>query len=234
MTHARSLFLLLILTLTAAAVFSQKATPGTAQAPVELNNEPHHHLKFENEYVRVWDTMIPANDATMWHRHANDNVVITLGDANVRVETVGGAPVESQPKFGDVGFRKASYIHRTMSIGMTPFHNMAIEILKSPLPDAMSKVKQMIGREPVIDNDKVRVYRLSLAPGESTQIHTHALPGLGIFLASAEIEMQTQGKDKVDRLKATAGDVRWRPGAVTHSIKNVGQTRFEAVDIELK
>jgi hypothetical protein len=150
MTHARSLFLLLILTLTDAAVFSQKAACGTPGAPVELSNEPHHHLKFENEYVRVWDTMIPANDATLWHRHSNDNVVITLGDANVRVETVGTAPAESQPKFGDVGFRKASYVHRTMSIGTAPFHNMAIEILKSPPSDPQSKIKQQIGREPSI------------------------------------------------------------------------------------
>jgi len=31
-----------------------------------------------------------------------------------------------------------------------------------------------------------------------------------------------------------SNDVSWRAGAVTHSIRNVGKTRFEAVDIELK
>ena len=234
MKHFRTLLFLSILTLTVAAIFSQKAAPGSAQSPVELSNEPHHHLKYENGYVRVWDTLIPPGESTLWHRHENDNVVITLGDASIRVETVGAAPVESQVKFGDVGFRKATYVHRTMSVGDTPFHNMAIEILKLPTSDSLAKVKQQIGREPVIDNDRVRVYKLSLAPGESTGMHTHLLPGLGIMLAPAEIEFETQGKDTLERIKVDIGDVRWRPGAVTHSVKNVGKTRFEAVDIELK
>lgn len=230
----RALFLLPLLVLTAASIFSQKAAPGTRQAPVELGYEPHHHLKFENEYVRVWDTMIPAGDATRWHFHRNDNVVITLGDASVRVETVDAEPVESQPRFGDVGFRSAPYAHRAMSIGTAPFHNMAIEILKSPAAGSHSKTKQQIGREPIIDNDRVRVYRLSLAPGESSGMHTHLLSGLGILIAPAEIELQTPGKDKAERIRVAVGDVRWRPGAVTHSVTNVGKTRFEAVDIELK
>jgi quercetin dioxygenase-like cupin family protein len=234
MQHFRALLFLSILTLSAAVISSQKALPGTPQSPVELRNEPHHHLKYENGYVRVWDTLIPAGQSTLWHRHENDNVVITLGDASVRVETVGAATVESQVKVGDVGFRKATYVHRTMSVGDTPFHNMAIEILKSPTSDSLAKVKQLIGREPVIDNDRVRVYKLSLAPGESTGMHTHLLPGIGITIAPAEIELQTQGKQGSKRIKVGVGDVRWRPGAVTHSVKNIGKTRFEAVDIELK
>jgi quercetin dioxygenase-like cupin family protein len=234
MKHFRALLFLAILALTAAATFSQKAAPGTTLSPVELSNEPHHRLKYENGYVRVWDTLIPPGESTLWHRHENDNVVITLGNASIRVETVGAAPVESQVKFGDVGFRKATYVHRSMSVGDTPFHNMAIEILKSPTSDSLAKVKQQIGREPVIDNDRVRVYKLSLAPGESTGMHTHLLAGLGIMLSPAEIELETQGKDAFERIKVDVGDVRWRPGAVTHSVKNVGKTRFEAIDIELK
>jgi mannose-6-phosphate isomerase-like protein (cupin superfamily) len=35
-------------------------------------------------------------------------------------------------------------------------------------------------------------------------------------------------------VKVSAGEARWRPDAVTHSIQNIGKTRFEAVDIELK
>jgi len=48
------------------------------------------------------------------------------------------------------------------------------------------------------------------------------------------LEVRIEGEDKPDLFKLPAGDLRWRSGAVTHSIKNVGQTRFEAVDIELK
>ena len=37
-----------------------------------------------------------------------------------------------------------------------------------------------------------------------------------------------------DRIGLSAGELRWRGGSVTHTIKNVGKTIFEAVDIELK
>jgi quercetin dioxygenase-like cupin family protein len=224
----------LIPLLTLLMIPTAPASPQGAIA-VEIKNEPHHHAKFENEFVRVWDVTVPAGDVTLWHVHANDNVVVTLGEARLRIETSGGAPAESQWKFGDVRFGKATYVHRAMNVGTTPFHNMTIEILKSTafFPD-LSKLPKQAGREPVFENDRVRAYRLSLAPGESTAVHRHPLPGLAIMLTPGEIEVTTEGKTTPDRLKVATADARWRAGAVTHSIKNVGQTRFEAVDIELK
>src|SRR5262245_34227730 len=94
---------------------SQSPAAGTAESPVEISGEHHHHFKFEDEFVRVWDVTVPAGDATLWHIHRNDNVVITLGDASLRIETVGGAPAESQWKFSEVRFGKATYIHRAIN-----------------------------------------------------------------------------------------------------------------------
>jgi N-acyl-D-amino-acid deacylase len=213
----------------------QSRGTGSADSPVEISGEPRHHPKFENEFVRIWDVTVPAGDATLWHAHRNDNVVVTVGGASLRIETVGAAPAEVQWKFGDVRFGKATYVHRALNIGTTPFHNFTIEILKSPPgSQTSSNMKEPISRTPVLENERVRVYRLSLAPGESTTMHTHLLSGLGVSITTGEVEVCTEGKNKPDRLKLPAGDLRWRTGAVTHSIKNVGKTRFEAVDIELK
>jgi quercetin dioxygenase-like cupin family protein len=222
--------LILLLTFTA-AVLSQSNSP---QSPAEISGEPRHHPKFENEFVRIWDVTVPVGDSTLWHIHRNDNVVVTLGGASLRIETVGSAPAEVQWKFGEVRFGKATYVHRAMNIGTTPFHNLTIELLKSPPASQESKVKAPITRTPVLENERVRVYRLTLEPGESTTMHTHLLPGLAVAITAGEIEVTTEAKDKPDRLSLPATDVRWRAGAVTHSIKNVGKTRFEAVDIELK
>ena len=35
--------------------------PSTVQSPVPVVNEPRHHLKFENEYVRVFDVVVGIN-----------------------------------------------------------------------------------------------------------------------------------------------------------------------------
>ena len=227
-----SLLMLLLAIAIAPIAVSQSNSP---QSPVEISGEPRHHPKFENEFVRVWDVTVPAGDATLWHVHRNDNVVVTLSGASLHIETLGAAPAESQWKFGDVRFGKATYIHRAMNVGPTTFHNMTIELLKPTgfFPD-LSKLPKQAGREPVLENDRVRVYRLSLAAGESTGIHHHPLPGLAIMITPGEIEVSTEGKPTADRLNVALGDMRWRASAVTHSIKNVGARRFEAVDIELK
>src|SRR3989475_8139489 len=122
------------------------------QSPIKISGEPRHPPKFENEFVRVWDVTVPAGDATLWHVHRNDNVVVTLGDANLRLENAAAPPTEAQWKFGDVRFAKATYIHRAMNVGTTPFHNLTIELLKSPGPQQEQSPKYPIVRTPVLEN----------------------------------------------------------------------------------
>ena len=214
--------------------FSQSSPPGTEKSPVEIQNEPRHHLKFENKFVRIWDALIPAGGATLWHIHSKDNVVLTLSDAHVRIETVGAAPVETQAKAGDVAFRKAPYVHRTMSIGATPFHNIAIEILASHNSGNSSQTKAETGQTAVIDNERVRVYKISIGPGESTGMQTLPAASLQVALTPGRIETVKKDESKPVQKSISAGDLTWRENDVTRSIKNVGTTRFEAVDIELK
>jgi quercetin dioxygenase-like cupin family protein len=226
------LILLLAFAFVPTGTLSQSNSP---QSPVEIKGEAHHHPKFENEFVRVWDVTEPAGDATHWHVHRNDNVVVTLGEARLRIETAGAAPGESLWKFGEVKFGKATYVHRAMNVGVTPFHNFTIELLKSPAgPPAPSIPKEPIVRTPVLENERVRAFEVTLEPGQSTSMHTHVLPGLAIALTSGDIEVTTEGKNKPDRLNLPLGDLRWRAAAVTHTIKNVGKSPFSAVDIELK
>jgi beta-alanine degradation protein BauB len=202
------------------------------QSPVEISGEPRHHPKFENQFVKIWDVTVPGGDTTLWHAHRNDNVVVSLGeDVKLRIETQGRDPLETPWKFGEVRFSKATYIHRAMNVGTTSFHNFTIELLKAP--GGANLVKEP-GREPVLENDRVRVFRVTLEPGQSGPMHTHTVPILAIALTAAELEVTTKGADKPERVKRPEGNVLWRSEAVTHSIKNVGTTRYEGVDIEFK
>src|SRR5436190_14865203 len=232
MKTVRFLPMLFAFVLVPFGVWSQS---NSAQNPVELSGEPRHHPKFENEFVRVWDVTVPAGEATLWHAHRNDNVVVSFGDATLRIETLGRDPNQGPWKFGEVRFAKSTYIHRAMNVGTTPFHNFTIELLKPPTgAPAPSIPKEPIAREPVLENERVRAFKVTLEPGQSISMHTHVLPGLAIALTAGDIEVTTQGKNKPDRLNLPPGDLRWRAGAVTHAIKNIGKSRFSAVDIELK
>ena len=201
------------------------------QNPVEIKGEPRHHPKFENEFVRIWDVTVPGGDATLWHAHRNDNVVVTLAPAKLHIETLGHDPVDAEWKFGEVRFSKATYIHRAMNVGTNAFHNLTIELLK-PESTNPTTAPNEAGREPVLDNDRVRVYRTSLAPGESVSTHTHPFPILHVTMTATEIEVTANGKTVRHPVKED--DVSWDAAGVTHSIKNVGRSRFEALVIEFK
>jgi quercetin dioxygenase-like cupin family protein len=224
-----SLFIVFVL-LMPAVVIPQANSP---QNPVEIKGEPRHHPKFENEFVKVWDVTVPGGDSTLWHAHRNDNVVVTLAPARLHIETLGRDPVDAEWKYGEVRFSQATYVHRAMNVGTTDFHNLTIELLKpasvfgnsQPLPKESD-------REPVLENQRVRVFRYSLKPGETMATHTHPLPGLSVTITAAEIEVTANGKTARHPVKAD--DVSWREANVTHSVKNVGKTVFDGVDIEFK
>jgi len=224
------LMTLCILAMIPIATLSQS---NSAQNPVEIKGEPRHHPKFENQFVRIWDVTVPGGDATLWHAHRNDNVVVTLAPAKLHIETLGRDPVDAEWKYGEVRFSKATYVHRAMNVGATPFHNLTIELLKpAPANSNSSALPKEADREPVLENERVRVYRYSLKPGESMATHTHPLPGLSVTITAAEIEVTANGKPVRHPVKAD--DVSWRAAGVTHSVKNVGKTVFDGVDIEFK
>jgi quercetin dioxygenase-like cupin family protein len=225
----RFLFII-VLFLIPVAVISQSNSP---QNPVEIKGEPRHHPKFENEFVKIWDVTVPVGDATLWHAHRNDNVVVTLAPAKLHIETLGRDPVDAEWKYGEVRFSKATYVHRAMNAGTTAFHNLTIELLKPPPATSdWSPLPKEGDREPVLENERVRVFRYSLKPGESMAPHTHPLPGLSITITAADIEVTANGKTVRHPVKAD--DVSWREANVTHSVKNVGRTVFDGVDIEFK
>jgi quercetin dioxygenase-like cupin family protein len=190
-------------------------------------------LKFENQYVRVFDVAVPPGDATLFHTHSNDYVFVMIGDANLKAEVMGSAPVDLNVKNGEVRFTKGPITHRVTNPASTLFRNITIEILGSPGSAAASTPDTSPGHSNVLENDRVRVERLVLEPGQATNMHTHGLSALSVFLTNAKIRVESPGQ-KPETIEYKPGDFRWRAAPVTHSLKNVGSTRFEAVGIDWK
>ncbi|PYT07133.1 MAG: hypothetical protein DMF60_07725 [Acidobacteria bacterium] len=205
----------------------------SAQSPVPVTSEPRHVLKFENEYVRVFDVFVPAGDATLFHTHSNDYVFVTIGDADLIAEVMGSPPVDFILTNGETRFTKGPVTHRVINPYIFRFRNITVEILRSPGPRGTPTPDTSPGHSIVLENDRVRVERLILEPGQSTNVHTHNLSALSVFLTSAKVLMESPGQ-KPQEIEYKPGDFRWRDAPVTHSIKNIGSTRFEAVGIDLK
>lgn len=218
---------------TVAVIFALIGLASAVQAPVPVSAEAHHHLKFENEYVRVYDAVVEPGDETLFHVHSSDYVYISLSDAHLKAQILGGPVVDLSLKSGQSVFTKAPTTHRVINPGPTVFRCIAAEILKSPNGSAQEPPMNVPGYSVLLENDLVRVVRLVLDPGQSTGLHTHNLMSLGVAVTAARMAYQEPGQEKqVAELKA--GDFNWHRVKRTHTVTNVGQTRFEAVEIEWK
>ena len=105
---------------------------GTAEDPVPVEQEPHHHIIFENQYVRVLDVVVKPGETTLFHKHSLDNVPVILTNADNRTQFAGKDWAPTPAKAESVGFIPGStkpYVHRINNQGSTVFHVIDIEVL---------------------------------------------------------------------------------------------------------
>jgi quercetin dioxygenase-like cupin family protein len=124
----KRLFLVLAL-LFSASLLAQAPEP----VPLAHGNtpgEPHHHLKIENEYVRVYYVEVPPHENTQLHQHDHDYLFVTLGDSDV-INAVRDKPeVHLVLKDGETHFTRGGFAHVARNLADTPFRNITIELLK--------------------------------------------------------------------------------------------------------
>ena len=69
--------------------WGKSTAKGTADDPVPVEQEPHHRVVFENQYVRVLDVVVGPGETTLFHRHSIDNIPIILTDADNKTQFAG-------------------------------------------------------------------------------------------------------------------------------------------------
>lgn len=211
------------------------ALPLAAQMAVPIEREPMHRLKFENEFVRVFDVLIPAGKISLLHTHVYDGVGVRVSNAEMSEEFADGEKKPFVAKWGGATFGSGpTFSHKVANNGTTEFRNIYVELLpqkESGKPAVLPVLSD--GHVILIDNPRVRVNRLVLKPGESSLLHTHTRNGLGIIIYDAKVEIVKQGASP-QQIDVKAGDFVWQTAGTTHVIKNTGTTIFEAIDIELK
>jgi quercetin dioxygenase-like cupin family protein len=225
-------------TLTSVGLGPRFAAAATDPVVVPVESAPFHFQVFENDYVRFLNVLIPPGKVGAYHRHSIDFAQVIV-EATDRLE----ATVLDKPmglvslKTGQVlfaGYSKAPLIHQVANAGQTSFHVMGIEILDSqPGRFSPSTRTDVPAYTSVLDNERVRGWRLVLQPGESAAPITQTAPG---------IRMVVQGGDTVEgardepdhELNLGRGDFVWQAAGTTRAVRNVGTSPVEWVEFELK
>jgi len=118
--------------------------------------------------------------------------------------------------------------------GDAPFHNIVVELAK-PAPYGFKPGSRdgVAGYTQVLDNERVRAWRLVLPPGAEAAAIAQAAPGIRVIVAGGEIVERVAGRP--DRgIAPHAGEFFWQDAGVTRAVKNVGVTGVELVEVELK
>ena len=124
------------------------AVYGQEPEAVALDAEPHHHLAFKNEYVKVYRVEVAPNDAVKLHRHDTDAISLSLSESLVTVHFPGKADVQQKLTNGQIRLQARGFVHSTSVQGNTPFRNDTVELLV-PQTGERNGCTQVMAKEPM-------------------------------------------------------------------------------------
>ena len=90
-----------------------------------------------------------------------------------------------------------------------------------------------VGQEVILENDRVRVWHISLAPGETQPLHHHGLAYVVIAVQGAKNVIHTAAGERID-VEEETGSVVYREPGQTHTLTNAGDTVYIGRIVELK
>ncbi len=227
--------------LLAASLFA--LLPFTANAGdervVPAHEEPRHVPKLANDWVRVIDVEIPEGERTLFHAHALDYPYLMVTSVTLRNQVFGQEQKDMPIMRGLVGFYSAStqgtYTHRFINLGPGTFRAIGIELLqpRASSGNAQPPIPDQPGLTTVLDNERVRAYRIMLQPGQSLGPVTIRGPSLRVALTPGLIADQFSDAAAIDTLMAPA-HFTFNEAARTTIVSNRGKEPVEWVEFEFK
>jgi len=103
-------------------------------------------------------------------------------------------------------------------------------------PDAAVPVEQEPHHKTALQNEYVRAYRVSLEPGETSLMHSHARDDAAVRLSTATVAAESPGEplgapEPVYPGLVSARDNEAKPHV--HRVHNIGTTTFRVIDVEV-
>jgi hypothetical protein len=201
---------------------------------VEVRDEPRHRHRFENGFARVYDVLVHAADTTLYHRHVEDTLYVSIGEATVREQTWGEEQASTHPVPSGIAVcrphRSEPLTHKVSNVGESDMRMIGAEVKLSPAEVAKDPLKAA-GHELRWETERLRAYDLCLEPEGGTGEIDYAFSGLTVALTQACLTQRDRGG--LERTLVLApGDVIWHAGPATLSITNVGVRPYRAVVAE--
>lgn len=216
------------------------------------------HLLFENEHVKIWQMDTGAGQTYPSHYHNYDYVLFQTtdipggegerkGDEEYKRvwkarSGAGGLRAHGLHYIPGTGFLSPGFSNR----GKEAFTAALIEVKRPRRSDqegiGYSRSDALVGLPPregrvhLLENDRVRVYETTLAPGQSAELWTdldtavYVIEGGKIRI----VEGDGSGKRRTREEDRPSIQGYWLPGGFGRQSTNIGATRYRELSVELK
>ena len=99
----------------------------------------------------------------------------------------------------------------------------------------MSEISEDVGTKLLFENDRVRVWDLTLPPGESTGKHRHTDDYFYVVIGGGELQAVDSNGNTGEPRRMDDGEVRWRDIEIedVHEAINTGSEPWRNIIVEL-
>jgi len=195
-----------------------------AQVPVE--QEPRHHLAFENEFLKILEPQIPAGDTTLEHLHTHDDATVCIHGSQVRAKPPGGdwsnpGAVCAPGTAGLTEYKGKARAHTVQNVGSGEYHLTLVENLHSGEWTNYEPVTAA-GLKVVRENRAFRIYDVQTS-GDGVQQHSHKVPVVVVAVSGNVVA----GDKRMDR----AGQAVVIPAGKEHSVSSKDDARVVEIEV---
>ena len=224
-----------------ACALTQSAAAQTEQVIVPLEKAPYHMPIFKNDLAMLLNVYLPpgaGKGASVYHTHSLDQLGVLVQATKMGGQEING-PVREE-RVGTRGnanytaFSKKPMTHRGENVGTTPFQNIVVALLY-PAPGRFTPGMRTDGSgyTQLLDNDRVRAWRLQLEPGQTAAAIIQGAPGLRVVVDPSDIVEMVPGQPN-RAMHLRLGDFFWQDAGTTRAVRNSGTGKLNLIEFELK
>lgn len=215
--------------------FAEKPSVAT-YPPVE--HASFHQAVFVDDDITILNNRYPPNGDSGFHTHYRDNFYVVIQHTQSSGQGV-GLPLSATPgvPVGAAGYSTVGAQPRTHRIvngdkGVAQF--IVIEMRRStPFGTALSSREAAPQYVQLVDNPRLRAWRLTLEPGQSVPAILQGNKGVQIVVRGGLLTTIRAGSPE-QVLYLQPGDVSVQVPGASRALKNGGSESIELVELELK
>lgn len=207
------------------------------EVPVDLVNEPHHNVVFENSQVRVFRLVLQPGEATVPHRHKRLYAYLSLRPVTIANEVRGRPPVVVTVEGGELHTSKGGFALAERNKSSETADLLVIEALKSDTAGFSTPIGGFRFHDAafgeLFDFPVMRGYLMTIAEGGRTEKHDEHYDRLLIAVSDLRLSEDIVGQSSSE-FQMKAGDVKWFPRGASHATTNTGKSPAIFITLEFE